>query len=121
MTSSISYKTQIHDRRDLERLCEVSKDIYNYTVPVLYQAVTLRVGEEGDCYDFDVEPLLRTCSTTNGCLRYVKHLHLTTDFHHKLEPRCGHMNLDYPDLRDLEEPLKPLFDRLDDNSLTSFR
>jgi len=47
MTSSIPYTKQIHDRRDLERLCEVSKSIYTYTVPRLYQAVTIRVGEAG--------------------------------------------------------------------------
>jgi len=36
----------VDDRRDLKRLCEVSKNIYTYTVPRLYQAVTIRAGEE---------------------------------------------------------------------------
>lgn len=110
------YATQIHNSRDLKRLRYVSKNIYNCTVPILYQAITLRVAEEWGLEDFDVETLLRTYSTTSGRLRYVKHLHLAAYFHHRLESRCVHHYSRYPDLEDLEEELKPLFDLLDDNS-----
>jgi len=117
----VSHATQIHGTGDLKRLCEVSKHIYNYTVPRLYQAITLRVGEEWELKDFDVEPLLRTCSTANNLLRNVKHLHLAADFHQRLDFRRVHNDSRYPALEELEEELVPLFDRLFDNSLYGFR
>ena len=51
---------QIHNARDLETLCEVSKHIYEYTFPRLYQAFAVRVEEEWELRDFGFEPLLGT-------------------------------------------------------------
>ena len=85
------------------------------------QAVTPHVEEEWELEDFNVEPLLRTCSTTNSRLRYVKHLYLVADFYRRLESRYIYYYSRYADLEDLEEELKRLFNRLDDNSLRNFR
>ena len=51
----------------------------------------------------------------------MKHLYLAADFHQRLDFRCVHNDSRYPALEELEEELVPLFDRLSDNSLYSFR
>ena len=102
-------------------LCEVFKHIYNCTVSRLYQVITLRIGEKWELEGFDVEPLLRTCSTVNNLLRNMKHLYLAADFHQRLDFRCVHNDSRYPALEELEEELILLFDQLFDNSFYGFR
>ena len=60
----LPHMAQTNDSRDLERLCEVCKNIYNCTLSILYQAIILGVAEEWELEDFDVERL-RKWSTTN--------------------------------------------------------
>ena len=75
---------EIFGPSEFKKLCKVRKNIYNCTLSILYQAIILGVAEEWELKDFDLERL-RTCSTVNDHLRYVKHGHRAADFHYRLK------------------------------------
>ena len=80
------------DVADLKNLCEVSKILYDATVPYLYRSITLKPSDASDLEDIDIGPLLQ--ARDKGLLRYAR---LVT-----IEPRvgesgirCMHQTTDY--------------------------
>ncbi|KAI9784369.1 MAG: hypothetical protein M1816_000893 [Peltula sp. TS41687] len=85
------------DKRDLKNMCEVSKRLYEITVPKLYETIIIQTEDELYLERLNVEPLLRTCSNPLNCLQFVKNIRITAPFHRNLRNRCLHDRFDEED------------------------
>ena len=117
---------QVENQTDLKRLCEVSRTIYEVSVPHLYRSIVFKVDASA-VDDLDVVPLLRTRSWPMNSLRSAKQLHIRT---RNLPGYCPyhpyHRDL-YMDDRDVwdsetfEAEILHLFKQLKNESLEEFR
>jgi hypothetical protein len=81
---------QIPGRNDLKQLCEVSKTLYDYAIPKLYENIVIWVEDEWHLERAEVEPFLRTSSKSTGHLAHVRIVEIRSPFYHVLEERCLH-------------------------------
>jgi hypothetical protein len=127
---------QLTDKPDIKHLCEVSKYLYSIAAPILYESVTIKVENEENLGDIDVEPLLRTRCKPINLLHHVKDIEIASQFHTRTKSRCVHNNFSFgdawPDADEndeeydsssfplLAENLMPLLEGCRDGSLRGF-
>ncbi|KAK2855751.1 hypothetical protein FQN49_004880 [Arthroderma sp. PD_2] len=75
-------------RRDLKKLCEVSKSFYNFTVPILYKSVGLEVEDEYSMEEVNMELLLRPRRQPQDVLHFTEDFFIAASFHSLIEQRC---------------------------------
>jgi hypothetical protein len=80
------------DVADLKNLCEVSKILYDATLPFLYRSITLKPSDARDLEDIDIGPLLQ--ARDKGLLRYARDMTMESRFG-ECRIRCMHENADY--------------------------
>ncbi|PGH28185.1 hypothetical protein AJ80_00075 [Polytolypa hystricis UAMH7299] len=73
-------------RRELKRLCEVCKDLYNIAAPMLYELLVIRAPSEFSIERTDVQSLL----SARHQPRFVKSLQFISEFHGNVKSRCPH-------------------------------
>ncbi|KAH6972917.1 hypothetical protein BKA56DRAFT_593007 [Ilyonectria sp. MPI-CAGE-AT-0026] len=85
----------LDDRRDINNLCQVSKILYEKTVPYLYRSISLYALED------EIEDIFGSGldeAGERGLLRHTRDIKLWSHFHEKTSFRCMHMNQEKYDI-----------------------
>jgi len=82
---------QVKDKRNLNRLCQVSKTLHTLTTPRLYETLLIPAKDEFSLERVETALLLRTFSEKPKFLDYVKAIRIVSTFHKNLDDeRCVH-------------------------------
>ncbi|KAH7420059.1 hypothetical protein BKA64DRAFT_652275 [Cadophora sp. MPI-SDFR-AT-0126] len=88
---------------DVERLCEVSKTLYDAAIRKLYENIVIRAEDDWHFERVEVEPFSRTRFKPTSPLDYVRIVQVQSRFYHCLKERCFY----YKDMGFIWECLNP--------------
>ncbi|KIM93357.1 hypothetical protein OIDMADRAFT_61695 [Oidiodendron maius Zn] len=123
---------QLPDRRDLQRLYEVSRFLYGAVMLELYTTITIPAKNEKYLQGVDTERFMVAGINPVSRLQYVRNVRVQSSFSYNPEERCIHysdtydMDIDPEEGEDsgfdeLTTDIMSLLSQLEDQSLRGFR